>query len=138
MLLIEWSHKCNRDGIIYEAGFEGQLILDPIYDRPEIARDETVSVNQRGDIKIKRSVQKQYCVFEVCDIPDTLLNTLFCIRDHSNIVITDLKTCERHRVKEYEFTPRNQDDCFSVGRFRLHLDSKVSTSCCATGAVQIM
>ena len=137
MLLLEWSHNCNKDGIIYEAGFNPQIMLDAIFDRPEILREETLATNQGGEVKIKRSVQKQYCVFEVCNIPDTLLNTFFCIRDHSDIVITDLETCERYQVLEYEFTPRNQDDCFNVGRFRLLLDSKVSTSCCATGAVQI-
>lgn len=139
MLLIEWSNECNMDGVIYEKGFEGQFIVRPFYDAPNIVREEPANINNTaGTLRIKRSVQKQFCVFEVCDIPDALLNTLYCIRDHSKITVTDLETCERLQVLEFQFSHRNQDDCYNVGRFQIHVDSKVKTSCCKKGAVQVV
>ena len=138
MHLLEFSNNCNIKGAIYSTGFVHRLLIEPCFDTPLPQRNESLIEDDQGNITIKYSNIKEYCVFDICDIPDSMILTYNSIRDYSDIFLTDLQTGERSKITDFTFTAIDQDGCLNKGTVTALINNTVTTGCCDVEDVQIL
>ena len=129
---IEWTNSKDIGDLIYQNGFTNCLYFEAFLDYPEPVREEEILNNGFGAAEQKFSEVKQKCLFEIDAVSDDLFWSLFVIREHDTITITEYKEDQIRAITATEFLvsriDRN-DGCTSVARVEFTQLSLLKTGC---------
>lgn len=133
---LNFSNTTDKANVLYQTGYEQYLYLPmPVWDVPEIVREEDVRVNGNGEEirRFTRTVERRG--FEVADLPDYVLGWLTKSGDLNTIKMEDAKLVDalaqvEFAVENLNFeSPGRQGVGLNIGRFYFDVEAEAFQGC---------
>ena len=127
---LSFAHSRDKGNVLYQTGYKQYLYLDiPVWDAPEIQREEELQENGNGVITMHSSRTRVRTGFEFSDLPDYLLPFLAKCADLNTVRFEDIETSVGFDLSNIVFESRRQGAALHTGRLYFETEQEAFSGC---------
>ena len=128
---IRFTNGSDKGNVLYQNGYQQSLFLlmQPVYDVPEVNRDVVLKVNGYGQEFRRFSRTVERLKFEASDLPDYALAFLAKAGDMDTVVLEEINSGNGYTLVNLEAEFRRQGAALNIGVFSFERGVEVFSGC---------